>query len=725
LRNPWLSFSGWVGLFLALAWPILGEFPDSFAAFPNANDAQLVVWILDWVWHALTHAPTLLYNAPINYPAPAQLTGSDWFFSTQLVFGPLLSLTDNPLLAANWSAWLTYPLAAFLMERLLRRLGTEPLAALVGGLFFALASRRVPFNIHILQNANFLFPLVGLALMDLRRQPDLSRALLAVAAFLLAILSALYGAFFSGLVGAAFLLFALAGPGPERGRFLGWALAAAGLALLVATWALYPWMARAGSEARPLFVQELSPGGLWTSILGATKRDAAGPASWLPVLAIVPALMAALRGAAALRLLLLGISLWLIGAFFAPGFPASLEVWLQRTPLAFIAYPLRFQVVADMGRALVLAGGLSALQHGPLPRAVGGLALAGAAATVLLTRGALFSSGMLLVPPALNANVAVYEKVAGITAAAEGALLELPLRIPLVGGGDGAIAPDAMLGQTRHRRPLLNGYTGYHPPHRRFLLDAVGRLPSAVAIDDLLRSTGLRWVLLRPLRDWRLNQPPRGVVRAAFVDSPRAVSAHELSGWTLVELAPPPVGTDWADAIRAFADRTDLTGLGAPVPDLRERETSGRVSATWLPEAPPAEPSFVRILVTVANQGPDTWPASIPPDRAVMLDMGTERLRGLYQEGLLQRPTPFPVEEEVVVTVRWRSRRSNANAPETLVVPIPRDVPAGESVAFWTLLWQPKRAGRYDLELGVAQIHDGIPVDLGVEDFSQLVRIRH
>ncbi|MEO2166929.1 MAG: hypothetical protein ABGY42_02195 [bacterium] len=726
MRNPWLSFSGWAALFLLLAWPILGGFPTSLTAFPNPNDAQLIVWILDWVWYALTHAPALLYDAPIGHPAPAQLTGSDWFFSTQLVFGPLHSLTGNPLLAANWSAWLTYPLAAFCMERLLRRLGIDSLAALVGGLFFALASRRAPFNIHILQNANFLFPLLGIALLELRAHPDLRRGLLAFAAFALAILSALYGAFFSGLVGAAFLLFALACPGPGRGRFLGWALAAVGLAGVVALGALYPWLARVGGEARPLAVSELSFGSLLPSILGATKRDAMSPANWLPLLAILPAAFGAWRSAEARRLLLLGLALWLVAAFFAPGFPANLETWLQTTPLAFVAYPLRFQVIADLGRAIVLAGGLSALLGAGLPRPVGGVAVVGAAAVVLLTRGILFSTGLFLVPPALSTNTLLYGKVAEITATAGGPLLELPLRVPFAADdrAGSATAPDAMLGQMRHRQPLLNAYTGYHPPHRRFLLDAVGRLPSAVAIDDLLRATGMRWVLLRPLADWRLNQPPRAVVRAALVDSPRALKAYEIEGWTLVELGAAPAGKDWADAIRKSDGAQDRTGLGVDVSDLIAEGTAGGVTVTWLPEAPPAEPAFVRILVAVENRGTATWPASIPPERAVMLDMGTDRLRGPYQEGLLQRPTPFPVEGEVVVTVRWRSRRPRATEPATLVVPIPRDVPGGESVDFWTLLWQPERPGRYDLEMRLAQIRDGAPVDLGIEGFSQLVRIR-
>ena len=46
---------------------------------PYRNIAPTLVWIVWWVSHALRTDPTALYDAPINYPAPLQLTGSSNF----------------------------------------------------------------------------------------------------------------------------------------------------------------------------------------------------------------------------------------------------------------------------------------------------------------------------------------------------------------------------------------------------------------------------------------------------------------------------------------------------------------------------------------------------------------------------------------------------------------------------------------------------------------------
>ena len=81
------------------------------------HDAQLIVWILSWVAHALGHAPTTLLEANINHPAPAQLTGSDYFLSSQLLFAPLEIATGNAVLATNLTALATYCLAGLACER--------------------------------------------------------------------------------------------------------------------------------------------------------------------------------------------------------------------------------------------------------------------------------------------------------------------------------------------------------------------------------------------------------------------------------------------------------------------------------------------------------------------------------------------------------------------------------------------------------------------------------
>ncbi len=134
-RAP-VELSAYVALFATLAWPWLREaghaLPGGYEA-STPGDARLIVWVLAWVTRALTTDPARLFHAPIFYPSPNQLTGSESFFSAQAVFAPLFLATDNATLATTLTVFLTYPLAALAMSRLLLALGCGAGAAFVGG----------------------------------------------------------------------------------------------------------------------------------------------------------------------------------------------------------------------------------------------------------------------------------------------------------------------------------------------------------------------------------------------------------------------------------------------------------------------------------------------------------------------------------------------------------------------------------------------------------------
>ena len=149
-RRDAAIFTSYVILFVVLATPLFPFFGDALPTAPNREDNQLITWTLSWVLDALITNPQAIYDPPIAYPAGAALTGTAHFFSAQLLFAPLMAFTDNPILAVNLAAWLTYPLAAFAMYRLLRALEFTPEVAWVCGVVFALSARRVPFNIHLL-----------------------------------------------------------------------------------------------------------------------------------------------------------------------------------------------------------------------------------------------------------------------------------------------------------------------------------------------------------------------------------------------------------------------------------------------------------------------------------------------------------------------------------------------------------------------------------------------
>ena len=727
LKTARASCLFWTIVFVLLSLPFLPLLGASLADYPNRNDARLIVWILDWVWYAFWTPGADIAAGPISAPAPAQLTSSDWFYTAQLVFGPIHAATSSAILAANLTAWLTYPLAAICMERLARRLGSDPLPALVAGLFFALASRRVPFNIHLLQNANFLLPLVAVAILNLFDRPDLKRALAATGAFLLACMSALYGGFFAALTGAATLVLAWAQPGTHRMRATGYALGAASLAGAISLLCLQPWLIRAGTEVRPLPLAD----GTWTTygaaLLGITRVDTASALSFtLPVIALVAA-VAAVRDPRLRRGVLFAVALWTVGAMLSPGFPESMKDVLSQTPLTFLAYPDRQQIIADLGRGLLLALGLTGLQRIPI-RVLQPLATAAFAILILATRGTAFVGGTFSEPPAFGADRDAYEAVARAarekssshTVAQTGPLLELPLRLPNPPGKGTPTAPDSMLGQSLHRIGLIDGYTGYHPPHRGFVLDAIGRLPSANALGDLRRATRLEWILLRPEADWIGYQPTRASMVSFLQNAPEVDELLEFDGWTLAHLQPTAPG-DWSRAIAGGTDRT-RTALGADASLLTVGATKGQLRTTALPPAGRAN-QFLRVDVSLENTGRPAWPVTVRSPRALMLDFGTDRPRGRFQEGSLQRTTPFPANLSVVIAVGWERRDKPSAAAPLQFLPLPRDLPAGESLQFPALLRYPKTPGEYELTLQVAQMNGGKPIDLDVPAATQTIRI--
>jgi hypothetical protein len=71
-------------VFAVLAGPWWRHMRDAIPADDVPQDGWLILWVLDWCRHALATAPTWLFDAPVNYPAPAQLAGSEHLLSAQL-----------------------------------------------------------------------------------------------------------------------------------------------------------------------------------------------------------------------------------------------------------------------------------------------------------------------------------------------------------------------------------------------------------------------------------------------------------------------------------------------------------------------------------------------------------------------------------------------------------------------------------------------------------------
>jgi len=682
------ALAAWTLLFAVLLAPWLPHAATALPDVGNRCDARLVVWILAWVAHALAAAPAAVFQANIEHPAPAQLTGSEHLFSAQLLFAPLFWTTGSAVLATNLTVALSYPLAALAMQRLLRAVGMAGPVAVAGALLFALGPRRVPFDVHAVQYPNLFFPLVALALVRLRAAPSLWTAGGLALAVGLGALGSYYLAAMVGAVAAVWGAAELFRRAPRRLRYAALALgAAAGVALVVRV-CLDPYFVRgtgaAAVEPFPRFLPLREQLWLVGVRLWLVRRDQVLGA--LGLLGVV----AGLLGVPPARRVVLPAVVLLVGAsVLSHGVPRVLAAALDATPFRFLRAVWRLDVLGGFGAALLVAAGLDALAR-RLPRA---LAVASAAALAVLV---LVGSGRALAPAAADpvravARRAIYVEVGRVVrAGGGGALLELPLfgrPEPGLAGLQNCHEADAMIGSTYHWLRLVNGYTGYHPPHRLLFLQLVNGLPDARALDDLVDVTHVRWILLRPVEDW--DAPPTRAAFLARVPADRATAVADLpGGWRLLRLERAPAHPGWFAAVAA-GTAGDRTVLGTPLAPLAPRDAVGVVRIVAGPPTARAG-GWLPLVVGVTNAGSATWPVAAPPTEALQINLGW---------GIEARR-----HATVAVRATWRAADgAGADVPPPEELRLVRDVPPGETLTQPVALRAPARPGRYELELGLAQ----------------------
>jgi hypothetical protein len=142
---------GGVGLVYAagtalLTHPMLGKWSDHLF---GDGDSYFVPWILAWVFHWLGHPDSALFDANIFYPAPNSLAFSEYFLSVQLLFAPAYYLSGNPVLAYNLVLLLSFVLSGLTMYAFVRDLTHDAVAAGISGFIFAFAPVRFAHYPHL------------------------------------------------------------------------------------------------------------------------------------------------------------------------------------------------------------------------------------------------------------------------------------------------------------------------------------------------------------------------------------------------------------------------------------------------------------------------------------------------------------------------------------------------------------------------------------------------
>jgi len=248
-------FAFYLALAIAMTWPLAIRLTTALA---DLGDPFVNTWILDWVCHALTHAPFDLYNSPIYYPGHLTLAYSENLVGVALLVLPFHLAGVPPIAVYNIAMLLGFALSGYGMFVLARLIVKSAPAALVAGVIFAF----VPFKFDHLSHLQLIWsgwiPLILAGVIAYWRDPRKKTAAWIAAAFVMNGLTNVHYFLFGSLTAALTIVtFAILDPRRDR-RFWLTLIAAFVIGGLLLTPFLIPYrivakeygMVRSEGEAR-------------------------------------------------------------------------------------------------------------------------------------------------------------------------------------------------------------------------------------------------------------------------------------------------------------------------------------------------------------------------------------------------------------------------------------------------------------------------------------------
>jgi hypothetical protein len=236
-REIWLAGLLFTALTLVLAYP-LSLHPASFR-FPTGPDGEIGWYLLGWDTHAFLHRPWAIFDANIYYPERLTLAYGENIIGIAFFAAPIVWLTGNLLLAANFSSVLSCVLCGLGAYVLARRVGLTVAAAIICGIIFECAPPRF-FRIGQINLSNVQWIPFGLAAMHAYLDTGRKRDLRLAAGFVsLQALSSGHGAVFMGVSLLLFILYRLLLGEPVRVLRRVQDLGVVGAALLLPTFLVF------------------------------------------------------------------------------------------------------------------------------------------------------------------------------------------------------------------------------------------------------------------------------------------------------------------------------------------------------------------------------------------------------------------------------------------------------------------------------------------------------
>jgi hypothetical protein len=483
-------------LSVAFTWPLAWNLDR---AVSDPGDPYLNIWILDWDWYATFHAPLSLFHAPAFFPARYALAFSENLYGVALLLFPFRAIGFSAITTYNLGMLLGFALCGFGAYLLGRRLTGSWIAGMAAGVFYAFVPFRFTQLSHIQHTWGGWLPLMLVALLAYAEKPTRKRALVFAALFAMNGLSNIHYLFFGALASAITALLLL-----PRSHWRELAFAT-GIALVVLAPFLYPYAV----------VSELYG---MTRPAEEVLRFSAVPSDWLPGVEeperrLFPGWMAyamsalafviARRHKAPLMLALLWIVIGFLGSL---GLNFVFHEFLYGGVPGFraIRVPARWAVIAYIGMSILIALATVELLRNRR------LWWAGLLAPVLVG-WSLWQTPIRWYLPDPNPP-AVYRwlKTANVRAVAELPMDSLSSEY------------DYLLYAATHRKPIINGVSGFSPPQRVEFSRLAREAPEAFL--DAIEKAGVDTLIVHAdrlggesqrIREWLRLELDRG--RLSFV----------------------------------------------------------------------------------------------------------------------------------------------------------------------------------------------------------------
>ncbi len=525
----WVPILTYGGAALALFSPLLWRLQTGLH---DRSDTILNTWILAWQDHILTRAPLDLFNAPIFHPLPDTLAYSEILWPIAPLALPIQIAFQNPILAYNFFFLGSFLLAGFSMYVLALRMTGCRAAAWMAGIIYAFSPHQFGHLSQLQLLTIGWLPLVILFLDRFWQRGQRRDGALLALMIVFQTLSSFYYGFQVALVVGWYVLYRLVSfrRGQTGRRLLQLILWGGVSALFIAPFALPYVRVRAnlglerslgealaaapglteyvfpsaGHRLYGIFMPPQEGGGLF---LGVTVLLLAGigVARWRPM-----GLGRIGRG----YWLLIGISAMILslGPYFkwSQSDPGGFQLpfaWLyQHVPgMTVIRAPGRFGVTVFLVLALLAAMGLTFLLR-RLREGWPRLAIAAIAAALIFLEYAGGADAFVVQPmPQRDPPPPAYAWLA--RQQPPSALVELPLIPEMAQPPSGASGPGAgqawpdyniyryQYFQMSHWLPMIDGYSGFTPPHHRELGLTMAHFPSQRSL-AMLRGLGVKWVVV-------------------------------------------------------------------------------------------------------------------------------------------------------------------------------------------------------------------------------------